>query len=172
MTGGATPELELILAEGAGLRGGYNTPDFAKNRNRCRIAQHPIDNGPFNNIRVPFSSLNGKHYLFLQSGSTYGALFNRAMRDHGMLCIGLYRYNCDALKITVILIFLACTTINRMTHSGATSSPIHHRSSSSSQQIASSCSSHTTQASTTNLRPDVRRPQSDFISCVSIRKHL
>ena len=32
ITGGATPELELILAEGAGLRGGYSTPETLANR--------------------------------------------------------------------------------------------------------------------------------------------
>lgn len=34
ITGGATPELELILAEGAGLRGGYSTVDSLSNRDR------------------------------------------------------------------------------------------------------------------------------------------
>ena len=36
ITGGATPELEIILAEGAGLRGGYSTPETLGNRDRCR----------------------------------------------------------------------------------------------------------------------------------------
>ena len=34
ITGGATPELELILAEGAGLRGGYSTPETLCHRDR------------------------------------------------------------------------------------------------------------------------------------------
>lgn len=34
ITGGATPELELILAEGAGLRGGYSTVESLSNRDR------------------------------------------------------------------------------------------------------------------------------------------
>lgn len=34
ITGGATPELELILAEGAGLRGGYSTTESLSNRDR------------------------------------------------------------------------------------------------------------------------------------------
>ena len=37
VTGGATIELELALAEGAGLRGGYSTPDSLKKRDRFRI---------------------------------------------------------------------------------------------------------------------------------------
>ena len=39
ITGGATPELELILAEGAGLRGGYSTKETLSNRNRCRLVR-------------------------------------------------------------------------------------------------------------------------------------
>ena len=39
ITGGATPELELILAEGAGLRGGYSTSETLQNRDRCRFVQ-------------------------------------------------------------------------------------------------------------------------------------
>ena len=39
ITGGATPELELILAEGAGLRGGYSTPETLCHRDRCRVGQ-------------------------------------------------------------------------------------------------------------------------------------
>ena len=40
ITGGATPELELILAEGAGLRGGYSTSETLQNRDRCRFVQN------------------------------------------------------------------------------------------------------------------------------------
>ena len=46
MTGGATPELELILAEGAGLRGGYSTPESLANRDRCRVGQISLYDGP------------------------------------------------------------------------------------------------------------------------------
>ena len=38
ITGGATPELELILAEGAGLRGGYSSQETIALRNRCKWA--------------------------------------------------------------------------------------------------------------------------------------
>ena len=37
VTGGATIELELALAEGAGLRGGYSTPESLSKRNRFRV---------------------------------------------------------------------------------------------------------------------------------------
>lgn len=46
VTGGATPELELILAEGAGLRGGCTTPETLAIRNRCRIGQISLYDEP------------------------------------------------------------------------------------------------------------------------------
>lgn len=47
ITGGATPELEQILAEGVGITGGSTTPDSFLQRDRCRIAQIAIHDGPF-----------------------------------------------------------------------------------------------------------------------------
>ncbi|XP_049776499.1 calcium-activated potassium channel slowpoke [Schistocerca cancellata] len=86
ITGGATPELELILAEGAGLRGGYSTADSLSNRDRCRVGQVSLYDGPL-----------------AQYGETgkYGDLFVAALKSYGMLCIGLYRFrdtssSCDA----------------------------------------------------------------------------
>ncbi|XP_047109996.1 calcium-activated potassium channel slowpoke [Schistocerca piceifrons] len=86
ITGGATPELELILAEGAGLRGGYSTADSLSNRDRCRVGQISLYDGPL-----------------AQYGETgkYGDLFVAALKSYGMLCIGLYRFrdtssSCDA----------------------------------------------------------------------------
>ncbi|KAI6188951.1 BK channel [Aphelenchoides besseyi] len=76
VTGGATPELELILAEGAGLRGGYSTPETLQNRDRCRIAQISLSDKPYDGIVM---------------GSTYGDMFSTALKRHGQLCIGLYR---------------------------------------------------------------------------------
>uniref|UniRef100_A0A915D3N0 RCK N-terminal domain-containing protein n=1 Tax=Ditylenchus dipsaci TaxID=166011 RepID=A0A915D3N0_9BILA len=76
VTGGATPELELILAEGAGLRGGYSTPETLSNRDRCRISQLSLTDQPYENIAT---------------GSTYGEMFSIALKKYGQLCIGLYR---------------------------------------------------------------------------------
>ena len=47
ITGGATPELELILAEGAGLRGGYSTPETLLNRDRFKVDQVKLISSPF-----------------------------------------------------------------------------------------------------------------------------
>lgn len=77
ITGGATHELEQILAEGAGLRGGYSTPKTLNNRDRCRIGQVPIFDGPM---------------AKLGEGGNYGDLFVAALRNFGVLCIGLYRF--------------------------------------------------------------------------------
>jgi len=77
ITGGATHELEQILAEGAGLRGGYSTPKTLNNRDRCRIGQVPIFDGPM----AKFGE-----------GGSYGDLFVAALRNFGVLCIGLYRF--------------------------------------------------------------------------------
>ncbi|XP_033214140.1 calcium-activated potassium channel slowpoke isoform X2 [Belonocnema kinseyi] len=88
ITGGATPELELILAEGAGLRGGYSTADSLSNRDRCRVGQISLYDGPLAQYG---------------EGGKYGDLFVAALKNYGMLCIGLYRYrfrdtssSCDA----------------------------------------------------------------------------
>lgn len=77
ITGGATPELEQILAEGAGMRGGYCTPSVLANRDRCRVAQVSLFEGPL--------------AQFGEDG-TYGNLFLFALRNLGILCIGLYRF--------------------------------------------------------------------------------
>ena len=37
--GGMTPELEIILAEGAGLQPGYTTQKVIDKRNRCKLGQ-------------------------------------------------------------------------------------------------------------------------------------
>ena len=42
VTGGATIDLELALAEGAGLRGGYSTPETLKSKDRFRVKQIPL----------------------------------------------------------------------------------------------------------------------------------
>nr|XP_053652330.1 calcium-activated potassium channel slowpoke-like isoform X12 [Cherax quadricarinatus] len=86
ITGGATPELELILAEGAGLRGGYSTPETLGNRDRCQVGQISLYDGPLGQFG---------------EGGKYGDLFCAALRNYGMLCIGLYRFrdtssSCDA----------------------------------------------------------------------------
>ena len=42
ISGGMTPELEIILAEGAGLQPGYSSPSLKEKCNRCRLGQIAI----------------------------------------------------------------------------------------------------------------------------------
>nr|XP_006821707.1 PREDICTED: calcium-activated potassium channel subunit alpha-1-like [Saccoglossus kowalevskii] len=77
ITGGATPELEQILAEGAGMRGGYTTPQLLANRNRCKVAQLPVYDGPLSQF---------------SNGGQFGDLYEYALRKYGMLCFGIYRF--------------------------------------------------------------------------------
>lgn len=58
VTGGATPELEALLAEENALRGGYSTPQTLANRDRCRVAQLALYDGPFADLGVS-GSLGG-----------------------------------------------------------------------------------------------------------------
>ncbi|PAA68277.1 hypothetical protein BOX15_Mlig031175g1 [Macrostomum lignano] len=78
VTGGATPELEQILAEGAGIRGGFSSPETLRNRDRTRVTQLPLADDRLRELSQP--------------GSTYSDLFLGALRRHGILCIGLYRF--------------------------------------------------------------------------------
>lgn len=52
VTGGATPELEALLAEENALRGGYSTPQTLANRDRCRVAQLALYDSPFADLGV------------------------------------------------------------------------------------------------------------------------
>ncbi|TTZ04184.1 Calcium-activated potassium channel subunit alpha-1 [Bagarius yarrelli] len=47
VTGGATPELEGLLAEENALRGGYSDTHTLANRDRCRVAQLALYDGPY-----------------------------------------------------------------------------------------------------------------------------
>uniref|UniRef100_A0A671L9H9 Calcium-activated potassium channel subunit alpha-1 n=1 Tax=Sinocyclocheilus anshuiensis TaxID=1608454 RepID=A0A671L9H9_9TELE len=76
VTGGATPELEGLLAEENALRGGYSTTQTLANRDRCRVAQLALYDGPFAD---------------LGDGGCYGDLFCKALKTYNMLCFGIYR---------------------------------------------------------------------------------
>ena len=65
ITGGATPELEQILAEGVGMRGGYSTPETLANRDRCRVAHVDLYDGPFAQFGVNLNLMLVLYLLFL-----------------------------------------------------------------------------------------------------------
>ncbi|XP_076855986.1 calcium-activated potassium channel subunit alpha-1-like isoform X2 [Brachyhypopomus gauderio] len=76
VTGGSTPELEGLLAEENTLRGGYSTPETLVKRDRCRVTQVALGEGPF---------------AELGEGGLYGELFCKAIKTYNMLCFGIYR---------------------------------------------------------------------------------
>ncbi|XP_033643753.1 calcium-activated potassium channel subunit alpha-1-like isoform X11 [Asterias rubens] len=85
ITGGATPELEQILAEGGDMKPGMSTPDLLANRDRCRVAQIPLIDGPLSQFG---------------DGGMYGDLFIGAIKKFGMLCFGIYRFRDSSLSTT------------------------------------------------------------------------
>ena len=68
----------LFRISSAGLRGGRSTSETLANRDRCRIGQISLSDGPL----AHYGRDNGK----------YGKLFVGALRQYGMLCIGVYRF--------------------------------------------------------------------------------
>jgi len=107
VTGGATIELELALAEGAGLRGGYSTPESLSKRNRFRVEKLMLYGSQFRYLfMLQFISICNLTleildtlilYFFYyssniaESGYPFYKLFSKAISDYGMICIGLYR---------------------------------------------------------------------------------
>ena len=77
VTGGASFELEKSLAEGAGLRGGYSTTKSLEQRNRVRVEEIVLRDSPW--------------ARFADHGKRFGDLFAVALREHGTLCLGIYR---------------------------------------------------------------------------------
>ena len=61
-----TPELEALIAEENALRGGYSTPQTLANRDRCRVAQLALLDGPFADLGV---SSGGRGQLSLLCGN-------------------------------------------------------------------------------------------------------
>jgi len=54
ITGGATPELEAILAEGVGMVPGSPSSDAQSSRHRCRLTQIALYDGPFVDFGVSY----------------------------------------------------------------------------------------------------------------------
>jgi len=67
-----------MLAEGAGLqtRNDWTGGELHARRDRCRISQIAVGSAFFPSIGA---------------GTQYGRLLTSALREHNMLCIGLYR---------------------------------------------------------------------------------
>lgn len=77
ITGGTTPELEQILAEGGGIAPGGNSSENFQNRDRPRISQISLFDGEFKTFG---------------DNRFYGELFVHCLFEHNMLCWGVYRF--------------------------------------------------------------------------------
>ena len=77
INGGVTSELEEILEEGDGLKGGVSNLQSLSHRDRCRVAQVSLHEGPL---------------AMLGKCERYVDLFVAALKTYGILCLGLYRY--------------------------------------------------------------------------------
>ncbi|XP_048590244.1 calcium-activated potassium channel subunit alpha-1 isoform X4 [Nematostella vectensis] len=77
VTGGVNPILEEQLAEGDGLKGGYDFPETAEIRGRCKITQVSLYDGPL----AQFGD-----------GGLYGSMFLHALKFFSMICLGVYRF--------------------------------------------------------------------------------
>ena len=76
ITGGTTPELEQILAEGRGIEPGGNNLENCQNRDRPRLSQISLFDGEFKKFG---------------DNRFYGELFVHCLFEYNMLCWGLYR---------------------------------------------------------------------------------
>jgi len=77
VTGGANFDLEMSLAEGAGLRGGYSTQHSLAARHRVRVEQIVLKSSPWSR--------------FATQGAMFGDLFSAAIRENGTLCLSISR---------------------------------------------------------------------------------
>ena len=77
VTGGATIELEKSLAEGAGLRGGYSTPELEVAKNRIRVDEIILRESQWSR--------------YAEYGARFSDLFSAALRESGTLCIAINR---------------------------------------------------------------------------------
>ncbi|XP_047144550.1 calcium-activated potassium channel slowpoke isoform X2 [Hydra vulgaris] len=76
VTGSVSSELDELLAEGKQPLGYFETLDIAAVRNRCRISQLDLSDGPLAE--------------FGECG-VFGDLFLYALRTYNMICLGLFR---------------------------------------------------------------------------------
>ncbi|XP_065651376.1 calcium-activated potassium channel slowpoke isoform X3 [Hydra vulgaris] len=76
VTGSVSSELDELMAEGISPSGSWETLEIAAVRNRCRIAQVDLCDGPLSE--------------YGQCG-TFGDLFLYALRTYSMICLGLFR---------------------------------------------------------------------------------
>ena len=63
--------------QGAGLRGGYSTPELEQSKNRIRVEEVVLRDSPWSR--------------YAENGARFLELFVTALRETGMLCLGITR---------------------------------------------------------------------------------
>ncbi|CAF4562863.1 unnamed protein product [Rotaria sp. Silwood1] len=91
ITGGATPELEKILAEGAGMTQGSNSKEVLNNRRRPRVVLLPVENLIIADTTNTQQNSSIMMDTFWDDNPTYGDLFVNLLIHRDWLCLGLYR---------------------------------------------------------------------------------
>ena len=65
------------MTVGAGLRGGYSTPELEHSKNRIRVEEVVLRNSPWSR--------------YAENGARFVDLYVTALRENGMLCLGITR---------------------------------------------------------------------------------
>lgn len=84
VTGGATQELEQIIAEGAGICGGA-TADALENRKRCKVRMFSLNSGPLARFGV-FLRHFGNKMCSINSIYLTPSVYSSNVRDDPTLC--------------------------------------------------------------------------------------
>ncbi|CAF0722248.1 unnamed protein product [Didymodactylos carnosus] len=99
ITGGATPELERILAEGAGMTQGTNSKEVLNNRRRPRVVLVSASDIVQQEKRKTSNATIFSN-TFWTENPTYGELFVNVLLQKDWLCLGLYRYRDDITSVS------------------------------------------------------------------------
>merc|ERR1712012_974592 len=77
VTGGASIQLEQSLAEGAGLKGGYETVELEQAKHRVRVEEIVLKDSAW--------------ARYAKNGALFSELFVAALKENGTLCIAINR---------------------------------------------------------------------------------
>ena len=95
--GSITAEFEQMLAEGAGLIGGPNLSRRQPHKKRSRLVHFSMQDVRFVRYSVRYECIAKMEPIFVsevfssKQTATFGELFLAAIKNHNVLCFGLYR---------------------------------------------------------------------------------
>ncbi|CAF1013292.1 unnamed protein product [Adineta ricciae] len=102
ITGGATPELEKILAEGAGMTQGSSSKEVLNNRRRPRVVLLPVEYLITEDSKDAKSNSVVVMNSFWDESPTYGDLFVNLLMHRDWLCLGLYRLRDSSITEPIV----------------------------------------------------------------------